>query len=189
MPAPSRRPPSRPNAPSPATGDGTDADVAAAMQAIRRIVQRLRAANHGVVRSVGLSAAQQFVLAALEATPAESMQELARRTMTDRSSVADVVERLREERYVVCRPSPVDHRRTTIRISARGREALARAPEPPTALLVRALTQLHSDERRTLATLLTRLTMEMGLVGEPASMLFEDVPSPGSGRRSASGGS
>lgn len=152
------------------------ADVEAALQAFRRIVQRLRLANRRVVRGAGLTAAQQFVLAVLDGSPAESMQELARRTMTDRSSVATVVERLREERYVVCRPSPTDQRRTTIRISARGREVLARAPEPPTALLVRALQNLDADDRRTLATLLTRLTAEMGLVGAPASMLFEDAP-------------
>lgn len=169
----------RASAPRPVAGE----DVQAALQAFRRIVQRLRVSHGRVVRGSGLTAAQQFVLAVLDGAPADSMQELAQRTMTDRSSVATVIERLREERYVVCRPSPADHRRTTIRISARGREALARAPEPPTALLVRALTQLHANERHTLATLLTRLTVEMGLVGEPASMLFEDAPSPRAGRR------
>lgn len=168
---------------SPASRGGARDDVQVAVQAFRRIVQRLRVSNRRVVRGSGLTAAQQFVLAVLDGTPAESMQELARRTMTDRSSVATVVERLREEQYVVCRPSPADHRRTTIRISARGREALARAPEPPTALLVRALLELNAHERRTLATLLTRLTTEMGLVGEPASMLFEDLPSSHAGRR------
>jgi DNA-binding MarR family transcriptional regulator len=162
---------------------GAGDDVQAAVQAFRRIVQRLRVSNRRVVRGSGLTAAQQFVLAALDGAPAESVQELARRTMTDRSSVATVVERLREEHYVVCRPSPVDHRRTTIRISARGREALARAPEPPTALLVRALLNLQAHERTTLATLLTRLTSEMGLLDEPASMLFEDAPSSHAGHR------
>ncbi|HXC25687.1 MAG TPA: MarR family transcriptional regulator [Gemmatimonadaceae bacterium] len=150
------------------------ADTRVAVDAFRRIVRRLRIAAHGVVGQTGMTAAQQFVLALLAQQSAESLQALAHRTMTDRSSVRAIVDRLIERGFVQCQPAATDRRRTTIQITSQGRAMLRRAPEPPTALLVRGLDALSSADVTRLATLMHQLVGAMGLSDDPPTMLFDD---------------
>src|SRR4051812_30099256 len=75
--------------------------VLASVDAIRRILRALRLAARQTQMVAGLSAAQLFVLRALEDGEQASLSELATRTMTDRSSVASVVDRLLEAGLVV----------------------------------------------------------------------------------------
>ncbi len=148
-----------------------------AVESFRRIVRRLRIAAHGVVGKTGMTAAQQFVLSLLMQRPAGSLQELAHRTMTDRSSVRAIVDRLVERGLVQCRPATADRRRTTIRITPLGKAMFRRAPEPPTALLVRGLDALPGADVERLAALLHQLVDAMGLSDDPPTMLFdEDQP-------------
>jgi DNA-binding MarR family transcriptional regulator len=149
-------------------------DTRIAIESFRRIVRRLRIAAHGVVGKTGMTAAQQFVLALLAQQPAESLQELAHRTMTDRSSVRAIVDRLVERGLVQSQPAAADRRRTTIRITSLGKAMLRRAPEPPTALLVRGLDALPSSDMARLAVLLHQLVSTMGLSDDPPTMLFDD---------------
>src|ERR671938_1731164 len=66
------------------------------LDAIRRLVRGLRLAARASEREAGLSAAQLFVLQQLAESPAESINELAARTLTHQSSVSVVVRRLVE---------------------------------------------------------------------------------------------
>ena len=145
-----------------------------AVDAIRRIVRALRLAEQSTKARSGLSAAQLFVLAQLATTPAVSLTELARRTMTDRSSAAAVVERLLEAGLVVRDRATADRRRVTVRITTAGRWALRRAPEAPTTLLLAALREMSAREREALTGGLEALATAMGVADEPAGMLFED---------------
>jgi MarR family transcriptional regulator, organic hydroperoxide resistance regulator len=154
-------------------------DVQPCIDAIRRIVRRLRLAEQATRAGAGLSAAQLFVLRQLASTPAPSLGELAARTLTDRSSVAGVVERLAEAGLVVTERDASDRRRVLVRLTRSGRVVLRNAPPAPTMLLVDALRRFPATERRLLATGLQRLVREMGLETEPATMLFEDQPSGG----------
>lgn len=148
--------------------------VASAMDSLRRIVRALRVSAQRTQQAAGVSAAQLFVLRQLAERPAESLSELGERTMTDRSSVADVVERLAERGLVRRSTSTADRRRIAIEITAAGRRALAGAPEPPTALLMQGLERLDERALASLADGLERLVQSMGLASEPAPMLFED---------------
>jgi MarR family transcriptional regulator, organic hydroperoxide resistance regulator len=151
-------------------------DVQSCIDAIRRIVRGLRLAEQATRAGAGLSAAQLFVLRQLAETPSASLGELATRTLTDRTSVAGVVERLAEAELVVTERDVADRRRVLVRLTRAGRSVLRNAPPAPTMLLVDALHRLPASERRTLAVGLQRLVEEMGLDGEPATMLFEDQP-------------
>ena|SRR5437868_1444084 len=148
--------------------------TAATLDALRRIVRELRVANSGAEKSTGLSAAQLFVLQQVAEAPGSSLSELAARTLTDRTSVAAVVERLLAREFVERRRSTADRRRVEIAPTARGREVLARAPHPPTRRLVDALDSLDERQLRRLAFGLTRFVRAMGLAEEPVVMLFED---------------
>jgi DNA-binding MarR family transcriptional regulator len=157
-------------------------NTAAAVDAVRRIFRALRNAAQQTQAQAGISAAQLFVLSSLADGAASSLTELGERTHTDRSSVADVVERLADAGLVARDRSALDRRRTEVRITAAGRGLLQSAPRPPTGLLVAGLEALADEELAALAAGLLRLTRAMGLEAAPAPMLFEDE-----GARSSAG--
>lgn len=144
------------------------------MRGLRLAEQRTRADS-------GLSAAQLFVLAQLSQSSATSLSELAERTLTDRTSVAAVVERLEAGRLVSTKRDDHDRRRIVVRISPAGVERLASAPPAPTALLIDAMRRMEPTDVAAVCDSLGRLLQEMGLSDEPAAMLFEDA-APGDDR-------
>lgn len=148
--------------------------VAASVDAFRRILRALRLAATKTQMVAGLSAAQLFVLRALQDGAEASLSEIAVRTMTDRSSVAAVVDRLLAAGLVERETSPTDRRRAAIIITPEGRKVLRRAPEPPTALLVAGLKQLNPAQLEELADGLRALTDAMGLSDQLPGMFFED---------------
>ncbi|MBV9879743.1 MAG: winged helix-turn-helix transcriptional regulator [Gemmatirosa sp.] len=158
------------------TSDRRARDLSASLQALRRIVRQLRVANGGVEKSTGLSAAQLFVLEAVGAAPGASLSELAARTLTDRTSVAAVVDRLSARALVERRRSTTDRRRVELVLTDAGGALLAQAPHPPTRQILEGLGTLDDRQLRRLAVGLSRLVRGMGLAESPAVMLFEDAP-------------
>ncbi len=150
-----------------------DLDARATLDALRRIVRALRLGASAAERTHGLSGAQLFVLQVLREGPAPSMAELAKRTLTDPSSVSVVVRRLREAGFLACTPSPEDARRVRIGLTRKG-EALARsAPTTVQASLITALHGLPAATRRSLARGLGELVEAMGVEGD-VHLFFED---------------
>ena len=139
----------------------------------RRILRVLRVAAVETQANAGISAAQAFVLNQLAHVDVLSVNELAARTLTDRSSVASVVDRLVAQGLAARSQSAADRRRAAIRITAEGRRVIARMPAPPTERLLSALDDLSDTDVERLAELLTHLVQSMGLAGTPAPMLFE----------------
>lgn len=152
-----------------------DATVQSCVDAVRRIVRGLRLAEQATRADAGLSAAQLFVLEQVATTPGASLGELAARTMTDRTSVAAVVDRLVQGGYVETERDEADRRRVLVRITRAGRTILRNAPPAPTSQLVDALERLPLRARRELSARLEQLVAEMGLDQEPVTMLFEDA--------------
>ncbi len=148
--------------------------IAASVDSIRRVLRALRIAARDTLATTGVSAAQLFVLNALIDGEEASLSDLAERTMTDRTSVTAVVDRLVQGGLVTKGMSAEDRRRASIRITAKGRTVLRGAPRPPTVLLVEALERVDPAELRRLERGLRALTSAMGVDGERAEMLFED---------------
>ena len=148
--------------------------VARSVDAVRRILRALRLAARDTQAAAGLSAAQLFVLQALDQGGEASLSDLAGRTMTDRSSVAAVVDRLLDAKLVVRGTSAADRRRASISLTAAGRSVLARSPEPPGALLMSALQSLPARQVSALSAGLAALASAMGADTGRATMLFED---------------
>jgi DNA-binding MarR family transcriptional regulator len=164
-------------APRKRADDGqTDADIAQAVDAFRRILRELRVVARKTELATGLSAAQVFVLSVVIDAPGCSVNDIAAATMTDRSSAAAVVDRLVENGHLVRRQADDDRRRAAISITPAGRRAMKRASPPPTALLIAALRRVDPLELDGLASGLAALTRAMGIANEPAGMLFEDAP-------------
>jgi DNA-binding MarR family transcriptional regulator len=148
--------------------------IVASVDSIRRVLRALRIAARDTLATAGVSAAQLFVLRSLVDGEAASLSDLADRTMTDRTSVTAVVDRLVQGGLVTKGTSDEDRRRASIRITPKGRTVLRGAPRPPTALLVDALERVDPAELKRLERGLRALTQAMGIEGEPAEMLFED---------------
>ena len=165
----------------PAVANADRTAVAASVDSIRRVLRALRIAARDTLATAGVSAAQLFVLNALVDGEEASLSDLAQRTLTDRTSVTAVVDRLVQGGLVTKGTSAEDRRRASIRITAKGRTILRGAPRPPTALLVEALEQLDAADLDCLERGLRALTRVMGIDNEPAGMMFEDGstdPSP-----------
>ncbi|MFL5553207.1 MAG: MarR family transcriptional regulator, partial [Gemmatimonadaceae bacterium] len=75
-------------------GKADQAEVARAINALRRMVRGLRAAAETVERDLKISAAQLFVMSELAQSPAQSIKDLAQVTMTTHSTVSQVVGQL-----------------------------------------------------------------------------------------------
>lgn len=146
--------------------------VARVLSGVRRLERGLRLAAREGERAAGISAAQLFCLEKLAEGPAPSISDLAARTLTDRSSVSVVVDRLAAAGLVKRTPAPDDRRRTETRITKRGLAVLARAPLSPTAALVKGLERLASRSVRALGVTLAALNDELGYTD--AAMLFEE---------------
>ena len=148
-------------------------DATRAMDAVRRLVRALRTSNREVERSVGVSAAQLFVLRAIESSPRLSMADLVQRTLTHQSTVSEVVGRLVEAGLVSRQIAADDGRRSELELTTKGRALCRRAPAPMQGVLAEALLHMPAAQRRTLAEGLEAWVEACHLAGLPATMLFE----------------
>jgi DNA-binding MarR family transcriptional regulator len=152
------------------------------LDAIRRITRALRVSAMATQSSVGISAAQLYVLRTLAERESASITDLAALTMTDRSSVAAVVERLVDQGLAHRSPSPDDRRRARVEITETGARLAGQAAPPPTDLLVGGLHSMSDAQVAELNRALSGFVAALGLDKTPAEMLFEES---GSGRRRA----
>jgi DNA-binding MarR family transcriptional regulator len=153
-----------------------DPATRAVLDSIRRIVRALRESSRKTERSVGLGAAQLFVLQRLAGAPPLSINELAERTLTHQSSVSVVVSRLVRGGLVARTRAAADGRRVEITLTAAGRAALERAPAAAQDRLIAALGILGDAARTELARHLGRLVEAMALPPHHPPMFFERAP-------------
>jgi DNA-binding MarR family transcriptional regulator len=164
-----------------------DPSTRAVLDSIRRIVRALRESSRKTERSVGLGAAQLFVLQRLAGAPPLSINELADRTLTHQSSVSVVVSRLVRGGLVARTRAAADGRRVAITLTPAGRALLERAPAAAQDRLIGALGLLGLPARRDLARHLGRLVEAMALPHHHPPMFFERAPrvqdAPGAKKR------
>jgi len=128
-----------------------DPTLVGVLDSIRYVVRTLRISGRAAEQSVGVSGAQLYVLQQLARSPAQSLNELAERTLTHQSSVSVVVSRLVSRRLVTRTVSPEDGRRVVLSLTPAGRALLARAPEAAQARVVEGLRELSPRDARALA--------------------------------------
>lgn len=156
-----------------------EAEVVAAMNAVRRIVRSLRIVSRASEKALGVSAAQLFVLQQLaegasRSDAAPSIAQLANLTATDPSSVSVVVSRLSARGLCARRSSKSDGRRVEVTITPDGQALLERAPQPMQARMLGALSEMKPERRRELVAGLEEIVTALGIGGEDVSMLFEE---------------
>lgn len=158
-------------------------DIGRALEGLRAIVRALRVNSHALERRIGISGAQLFVLQQLQEGPADSMNELAERTLTHQSSVSVVVSRLVERGLVTRTAAATDARRTEIALSARGRAMLRRAPATVQSQLVSGLRALPSARLSALAAGIEGWIRAAGIAEGKPPLFFEDASPAKAGRK------
>ena len=148
------------------------------LDALRRIVRELRRSSSDAERSVGVSAAQLFVLQVLAENPGSSINDIAARTNTDQSSVSVVVQRLARAELVARKVAAADGRRVELRLTVAGKRLIAKRPEPAQMRLFAALDRLTPTELNALTRGLAAVVREMRITDAPPSMFFEDDEPP-----------
>jgi len=148
------------------------------MDALRRIVQVLRASAGAAEHALGVTGAQLFVLRELAATPHLSINELSTRTFTHQSSVSLVVQRLVRRKLVAKAVGRHDHRRVELRLTHAGRALLRAAAPAAQEHLLQAILHLPGNDRRALAEGLKAVAEQIDPKNGRAPMLFEEQPPP-----------
>jgi len=161
-------------------GGGTEAQIASVLNSLRRVVRAFRAMAQAAEEVLGISGAQHFVLQKLADAPALSLNDLAARTMTHKSSVSVVVKRLVDRGLVRRQRSAADGRGIVLTLTPAGRRALERAPQPAQTRMIAALRRFPRRDLEAFAGLFRRFTEELGVGALEPTMLFEDE---GSARR------
>src|ERR1700704_6824378 len=146
------------------------ADVARALNALRRMVRALRSAAESVERGLRISAAQLFVLSELAQVPDQSVKDLAAVTMTTHSTVSQVVGQLISKGLVTRTADASDGRRSVLRLTRQGTNLVRQAPRAIQEDLIDGFGTLRPSERRGLASGLEKWLEASGLGGVPSGM-------------------
>jgi DNA-binding MarR family transcriptional regulator len=146
------------------------------LNSIRQLVRALRLFDREAQTKYGVSAAQMFVLHAIDQEEGLSLNALAARTATDQSSASVVVQRLVEAGYVLRTPRAEDRRRIELRLTAKGRSVIRKAPPPAQQKILAVVAAMPSRERKELAARLEGFVAAFGVRGPKTPMLFEEDP-------------
>ena len=120
----------------------------ARLAAFRQVLREFLHFSEDAAGGLGLTAQHYQAMLVLRACPegtSVSISDLARQLLIKHNSAVGLVDRLVAERLVVREPSPADRRKVELRLSARGREVLAR------------LAAIHREELERIGPLLSRL--------------------------------
>ena len=146
------------------------------LDSIRRLVRFLRIHDRAAQTQVGLSGAQIFVLHELERSPSLSLSELAKKTLTDQSSVSVVVTRLADAGFITRDRDSQDARRLVLNLTKSGRAVIQRAPVPPQEKVLEVLERFSAADRKRFAEQFERLMADLGESGGAAPMMeFADA--------------
>jgi len=120
----------------------------ARLAAFRQVLREFLHFSEDAAGDLGLTAQHYQAMLVLRACPDDasvSINDLARQLLIKHNSAVGLVDRLVAERLVVREPSPADRRKVELRLSARGREVLAR------------LAAIHREELERIGPMLSRL--------------------------------
>ena len=134
-----------------------------AMGHLRTLIRALRVASSASDRTVGVTAAQLFVLRQVAAEPGQSVNDLARRTLTTQSSVSEVLARLVDQGLITRRVASDDRRRAELSVTPRGSMVLSSAHDEIQEHLIEGFGRLPADVQTDLAEGLEQWLSEAGI--------------------------
>lgn len=151
------------------------AEVGEVMDCIRYIFKAIRVSSSQFEKSVGLSAAQIFVLRKVAEEPGLSINDIAARTTTHQSSVSVVVKKLEDRGLVIRSPSQEDSRRINVILTAEGKKMLDVVPRTVPEQMVATLESMSPEKTQQLSVLIREFVVSAGIAdtNSPAPMFDE----------------
>lgn len=156
-------------------------DEAAILSSLRRISRAIDIHSRRLVKEHLLTTPQLICLRALSAGGPMMPSELAREISLSQATVTGILDRLSERRLVSRRRNPRDKRCVVVRVTDRGREALAAAPSPLQGGFAQTFAMLDVGQRERIAAVLAEVASRMETPLEAAEMALQGAAS----RRSA----
>ena len=157
------------------------AEAHSVLNSFRSLVKSLRLADRAGLKEHGLGASQLYVLHELKRESPLSVNELARRTATDQSTVSVVVAKLIEKGFVTRERSEEDARRLDLTLTARGHLLLKRLPAPIQWSILEGVLRLPRARARALAESLREICDVLGVSETHPPMLMDErehAPAP-----------
>lgn len=135
---------------------------------LHEMFQAVDVFSRQVLRDFGVSGPQVWALRTIHQSGVASMGEVAQRMYLHLSTVTGIVDRLEAARLVTREKSKSDARVTELRLTARGRAILAKAPEPPRSKAARNLQRLSMRDLQRVhsSLLLVARAMDVDLPAE-----------------------
>jgi DNA-binding MarR family transcriptional regulator len=116
------------------------------VEMLHQIFQAVDLFSRQTLRDFGVTGPQIWALRTIDDGDVVSMGDLAQRMHLHMSTVSGIIDRLESARLVTRERSEADARVMDVRLTARGRALLAKAPEPPRSKAARGLQRLSPKE-------------------------------------------
>lgn len=153
------------------------------LNSFRCLVKSLRVADRAGLKEHGLGASQLYVLHELKRESPLSINELARRTATDQSTVSVVVAKLIDKGFVMRERSEQDGRRIDLTLTAKGHLLIRRLPPPIQWSIIDGVQRLPRARAKALADALEEICDVLGIRDAHPPMLMEDRQNSRTGGR------
>jgi DNA-binding MarR family transcriptional regulator len=127
------------------------------LKSFRLIYGSVRHHFREVQRTCGISGSQLWILHELHRADGIGVSDLADKLAIHQSTCSQLVDKLVSAGYVMKHRHREDQRRVELRVSARGKRTLARAPGPAEGILPEAIAELTPTEVRALYRSLQRV--------------------------------
>jgi DNA-binding MarR family transcriptional regulator len=116
------------------------------VEMLHQIFQAVDLFSRQALRDFGVTGPQIWALRTIDDGDVVSMGDLAQRMHLHMSTISGIIDRLESARLVTRERSAADARVMDVRLTARGRALLAKAPEPPRSKAARGLQRLSPKE-------------------------------------------
>lgn len=134
---------------------------------LHRIFQSVDLFSRQTLRDFGVSGPQIWALRTVDEAGVATMSDLSERMHLHMSTVTGIIDRLESGGLMTRERSARDARVMEVRLTSKGRNILARCPEPPRSKVAGRLRRLRPSELRTLRSAL-------GLIAEAMDIALDE---------------
>ena len=140
-----------------------NACLSESVEMLNRIFQAVDVFSRQALREFGVTGPQIWALRTIGEAGVASMSDLAQHMHLHMSTVTGIIDRLESARLVTRERSGADARVMELRLTARGRAILTKAPEPPRSKAARGMQKLKTRQLKQLHATLLLLARAMDI--------------------------
>jgi len=148
--------------------------IAEIMQSLRRMFKAIQQYSEEVLKEFGVTGPQLWLLKTLRRDGGSSIGVLSQKMYLHISTVSGIVDRLEERGYVARKKGDTDRRVVVVHLTGRGKQIIAKAPEPSQGKLLYGLQKLSDREVIRLYEALQKIVRLMEVKQVKVKFFFSD---------------